>query len=429
LHRRQLLATACLLPLAGCRLMPERELINPCLGPALPAPLARHEVVLAALEGLNTSGLWDAHVHLLGTGDGGSGAWVNPAMRSLLHPLRMTQFHFYMNAACLDSGGIDEGYTARLHGLLNEMPAGVRAMLLAFDYVHDDQGHPAPSATVFHTPDHYARDVARRSPDRFEWIASIHPYREDAVGALRRAAADGARAVKWLPPVMEMDPGSPRCDAFYAALRETGLPLLVHCGEERAVHGASRQDLGNPLRLRRPLEQGVTIVVAHCASLGTGIDLDAGAVGPILPNIELFARLMDEHRHEGLLFGEISALTQRNRFGRALETIVHRRDWHHRLINGSDYPLPAVMPLFSVREMAERGYLDPADVPVLRDLRRYNALWFDLVLKRRVRIRGDSFDPIVFESRRVFDAPGQGGGRQSEAGEEQAPSGTPIPGC
>jgi hypothetical protein len=41
------------------------------------------------------------------------------------------------------------------------------------------------------------------------------------------------------------------------------------------VKGGNREDFGNPLRLRRPLEQGVRVLVAHCASLGSGLDLDA----------------------------------------------------------------------------------------------------------------------------------------------------------
>ena len=40
--------------------------VNPCLSP-LPDSLARHELVLAAFEGLEAAALWDVHAHLLGT--------------------------------------------------------------------------------------------------------------------------------------------------------------------------------------------------------------------------------------------------------------------------------------------------------------------------------------------------------------------------
>lgn len=74
----------------------------------------------------------------------------------------------------------------------------------------------------------------------------LHPYRPDALEALQAAIAGGARAVKWLPAAMGMDPASPRCDAFYRVLAETRLPLIVHCGEEKAVKGGDTQHLGNP---------------------------------------------------------------------------------------------------------------------------------------------------------------------------------------
>ena len=41
-------------------------------------------------------------------------------------------------------------------------------------------------------------------------------------------------------------------------------------------------DFGNPLRLRRALDAGVRVVVAHCASMGQDRDLDRGAAGPLV---------------------------------------------------------------------------------------------------------------------------------------------------
>jgi len=42
--------------------------------------------VRAAWDGLDATKVWDAHAHLVGTGDSGSGITVNPAMESLLDP-------------------------------------------------------------------------------------------------------------------------------------------------------------------------------------------------------------------------------------------------------------------------------------------------------------------------------------------------------
>ena len=73
------------------------------------------------------------------------------------------------------------------------------------------------------------------------------------MAALEQAKAEGARAVKWLPSAMGIDPASPLCDDFYRTLARLDLPLISHAGTENAVHGVGRSELGNPLKLRRPL--------------------------------------------------------------------------------------------------------------------------------------------------------------------------------
>src|SRR5438552_3506273 len=81
------------------------------------------------------------------------------------------------------------------------------------------------------------------------------------------------------------------CARFYGTLVRTATPLLTHAGEEAAVDAAAAQELGNPLRLRRALDHGVRVIVAHCGTLGKGIDLDKGAHGPRVSNFALFTRL------------------------------------------------------------------------------------------------------------------------------------------
>jgi len=213
----------------------------------------------------------------------------------------------------------------------------------------------------------------------------------------------GARAVKWLPAAMGIDPASVRCDRFYQALARHDVPLITHAGLERAVD-ADVQEYGNPLRLRRPLEHGVRVVVAHCASMGQDRDLDRGPEGPATDSFELFARMMDEPRWQGRLFGDISAMTQLNRAGPALARVIERDDWHARLLNGSDYPLPGVMPLYSVDYLVEQGFVARAAASVLKDIRSHNPLLFDFVVKRALRWKGKRFADSVFQTRAFFEA-------------------------
>jgi mannonate dehydratase len=393
---------------AGCATWrmywPEQGFWNPCLA-QLPRHLAEHELVNAAWEGLDPAHVWDCHSHLIGTGDSGSGIEVHPDTDSLLDPAQYARRLFFLNAGCAHEapGNVDRTYVERMHNLLDGMRPGVKLLLFAFDRAYGEDGRALPERTTFYVPDTYARDTARRHPQYFEWAASIHPYRDDCVAALEAARRDGARAVKWLPAAMGMDPASPRCDRFYAALARTGLPLISHAGLERAVLGTDTQDYGNPLRLRRALDAGVRVVVAHCASMGQDRDLDRGANGPPVDSFELFARMMGEKRYEGRLFGDISAMTQLNRAGPALAQVVERADWHPRLLNGSDYPLPGVMPIFSVDFLVSLGLVEAAAGPVLKEIRSHNPLLFDFVTKRSLRSNGRRLPNSVFETRRFFE--------------------------
>jgi len=372
---------------------------NPCRA-ALPPHLANHELLAAAWEGIDPAAVWDMHVHLLGTGDGASGVFLNPRMASLLYPTLYVRRAFFLNAACGES---DRRYVERLHALAQELRPGAKLLLFAFERVHDAHGAADLEHSAFYVPDAYARDTARAHPQRFEWAASIHPYRPDALEALAQAKRDGARAVKWLPGAMGIDPASPRCAPFYDGLRAHDLPLITHAGAELAVVGHDWDDYGNPLRLRPALEAGVRVVIAHCASLGEDRDLDRGEHGRYLPSFALFERLMGEPRYEKHLYADISALTQLNRARPALARALEEQRWQARLLNGSDYPLPGVMPIYSVDYLLSLKLIAPAAAPVLREIRLYNPLLFDFVLKRSLESNGKRFAPRVFQTRGFFE--------------------------
>lgn len=388
--------------LGGWKYWPEQGLTNPCLG-KLPESLAQHPLVQSIWAGLDPTQVWDCHVHLVGSGDSGSGAWISPAMDDPRHPILQMQKAFYTNAGCVREapGQLDHSYVTRLLDLVGGMRPGFKAMLFAFDWFHDENGQPDHDRSIFYIPNQYAAQVTRHHPDAFGWVASIHPYRADCVDALQAVIREGALAVKWLPSAMGIDPLSPKCDRFYEALATADMPIISHAGRELAVPGGN-QDLGNPLRLRRAMDHGVRVVIAHCASDGDDQDIDRGTNGPRLRSYDLFARLMDEPRYTNKLHGDISALTQLNRVW-ALTDILRRSDWHPRLLNGSDYPLPGVMPLFSATDLTNRELLDAPHVPVLQEVRAHNPLLFDFALKRLLRMGPHRFPSSVFETSRFFE--------------------------
>jgi len=378
----------------------------------MPPQLANHPVVRAAWEGVAAEQLWDCHVHLVGVGDNNSDIWVTPNMSSVQHPLQYLQKKFYLNASCTGDavGQVDATYTKKLAHLLETMQPGTatqdhgRLMMFAFDWNYAEDGSKREYLSTFYVPNHAARDAARKYPQHFAWVASIHPYRKDALAAIETAVEEGAVAMKWLPAAMGMDPDAPRCDAYFALMAKYDLPLIVHAGEEKAVQGEGYQHLGNPLRLRRALQAGVRVVVAHCASHGMDTDFER-ADKPVVESFELFERMMAEPQYRGRLFGEISAITQINRM-HILPRILAHGDWHSRLLHGSDYPLVGVMPLFSVKKFAEQGLLDTAIVPVIQELRDYNPLLFDFVLKRHLRLQTPEgikkFPASIFATRDFF---------------------------
>jgi uncharacterized protein len=404
-NRRTFLAAASASLLGGCKFSFEQGVMNECRNPHA-VNLASHPLVRAAWEGLRADRVWDVHVHLFGNGRADKGVWVDPHFDEGFGPTSRVRRMFFMNAACAgtDESRLDTEMVARLARLADELPAGAKVMLLAFDFTYDETGKRRDDLTTFSISNAYARHVALSRPDRFEWTASVHPYRDDAVQALTAAKAVGARAVKWLPPTMGIDLTHPRCAPVYDALVRLDLPLLVHVGEEKAVHGADRGELANPLTLRAPLDRGVRVIAAHCGTLGSSPDLDANGnpdKAPTVTNLSLFARLMSERRYEGRLFGDLSAITQANRSG-VVPLILAQRDWEGRLLNGSDYPLPGILPLFSMNQLVSEGVLDAGAVPVLRELRQTNALLFDFVLKRCLDYRGSKFAASAFETRDFF---------------------------
>jgi len=106
--------------------------------------------------------------------------------------------------------------------------------------------------------------------------------------------------------------------------------------------------------------------------------------------------------HLQSLYGDISAITQMNRAGPPLGYIVEREDWHTRLVNGSNYPLPGIIPRFSGDALTEQGMMDARMAPDSRAIRDHNPLLFDFVRKRHLRSGGQRLADAVFHTRDCF---------------------------
>ena len=355
------------------------------------------DLVKRAFDDIDSSRLVDHHVHIAGLGVGGTNAFVNPKMLTWRHPFHRLKLKVYMSSAGVaDEDKADPQAVARLASLVASIKDHGKHRLLAFDKHYRRDGSVNLEKTEFYVPNEYVFELAGRHPELFVPNISVNPYRPDAIDELEKWARRGARVVKWLPNAMGIDPSDPQCDPFYEKMRELDLILLSHGGEEKAVEAEKDQKLGNPLLLRRALDHGVKVIVAHCAGLGANEDLDSKD-RKIVDNFDLFLRLMDEKRYEGLVFGELSAMTQFNRSGK-LRTLLKREDLHERLVNGSDYPLPAVNLLIRTRPLVKQGYINTDEADSLKAIYDYNPLLFDFVLKRTLKLPGTSkgFPASVF---------------------------------
>ncbi len=345
------------------------------------------------------------HAHLLGTGDSGSGCHVNASLYSLWRPIEVLRRKNILGAACVDetTSDVDRQYLGTLSRLMADFPAGAKAALLAFECAYDDRGKRDLAQSTFHVPNEYAAAAVAAHRERFEWVASVHPYREDAVPRIAAARAKGAIALKWLPSATNINWRDARLNPVYEYLARTRMPLIAHFGEEKAVPGAGRDEFLNPLLARIPLERGVRLIMAHCASLGHAADLDRTSKSTV-PCFELFARLMGERTFEPLLLADTSAVFQDNRSAVVWQRIIAETAWHPRLVHGSDYPLPGVWPLYNLEALTYANVLDPTLVPTLQSIRRRNVLLFDFVLKRQLRFGGTTLASSVFMARNTLGA-------------------------
>lgn len=358
---------------------------------------AAQKILDNTFNGLNEKCLIDVHLHAVGNGEDNSGNWVNEDMASLLAPYKKLQFNVYLSASGIDDlRHVESQYNKRLIQLLESEPRYGRAFILGFDYHRDANGKIDKSHTSFHIDNDYVMKVSNAHP-RLMPAISIHPDRPDAVSELERFGKAGVKLLKWLPNAMRIDPSDPKHKLFYQTMNKYGMILLSHAGIEKAVEGEAYQELGNPLRLRYPLSLGVKVIAAHAASRGQCIDMDDPNKAHV-DCFDLFWRIFNEKKWDGLLFADNSGLTIHARLGKPLDVLLENPQFHHRLMNGSDYPLPAINILYRTSQLRSEGYLTDAEADALNELYKFNPLVFDLAMKRTLRHpkTGQQFKPEAF---------------------------------
>lgn len=269
----------------------------------------------------------DVHVHVLGVGTGSTGCWMHDEMKSSIQA-RAGLWNLRLS---IDQPDLDQAYVEYLRTRIRRAGFLKQVVLLAQDYTHTERGERDEARTPFYTPNDFVAGLARAHPE-FLFGASVHPYRPDALDELDRAAEMGAVLLKWIPNVQAIRMDDPRCRAFYRRMAQHKIALLPHVGDEQAMFVAG-QEYGDPRTLTAALEEGVTVIAAHIASMG---ERDGRS------NFDALCEMFPKWPN---LYADTSAMTLFTRW-RTLLRVAERTDLHARLVHGSDFPLPPASTLF-----------------------------------------------------------------------------------
>jgi len=311
----------------------------------------------------------DCHIHLVGTGAGGTGCWYRPrGLTRLGEPFLLRSVG--MRWQDLRGPDFDRQYAEVLAGFVRG--AGLdRALVLAQELPHREDGTPLPDRASFYVPNAHVLAMAREHPE-FLAAVSIHPARADALEELERCLEGGAAALKCLPNVQGIDWNNARYTRFLERMAETGLPLLAHTGSERTMPVLDPR-LADPEVLRRPLEIGVTCIAAHAGTGTMLLDPDY---------LEVFARMCARFPN---LYGDNSALAALNfRLRPGALRVLTTPPLVDRILHGSDLPVPVsgllpwgfgMLPWTDFREAA----------------REQNPVARDALLKRRLGFPEETF--------------------------------------
>ena len=324
----------------------------------------------------------DCHVHVVGTGTGGTGCWYRPrGLTRIGAPFLVRSVGLTMRD--LRGPEFDQVYAQRLLEYVQASPSIDAVMLLAHELPYREDGTAMPETASFYVPNSHVLGLARAHREFLAGV-SIHPARKDAMEELERCLAGGAAALKCLPNVQGIDWNDRRHTRFLERMAEAKLPLLAHTGSERTMPVVDAK-LASPRVLTRALEIGVTCIAAHC---GTGMLL-------LDPDyLDVFAEMTERFPN---LYGDNSALAALNFRLRpsALKRLTSGA-LAERILHGSDLPVPSsgLLP-WAGGMMSWREYRESARVAV--------PLERDAVLKRALGFGEETFTRAGTVLRGVVD--------------------------
>jgi len=166
---------------------------------------------------------------------------------------------------------------------------------------------------------------------------SINPMRPDALDLIDKYTELGFKGAKFLQNYWGVNTKDQHYRAYFEKLKSKNLPLIVHIGSESSVH--SFKECESIEMLQHPLEVGVNVIAAHMAlSYEPKKILKALSSNPKNFNEDYFTLLEMLQKHPNL-YADLSALLTPVR-AKVLRHLSQQKDVHHKLLFGTDYPVP-----------------------------------------------------------------------------------------
>ena len=204
----------------------------------------------------------DIHTHIIGPGNSGKGCRMS---KEFIFSRTFASMLMALKAYPFDV--TDE----RLREILLKVIASSEkidyAVLLAIDGVYKNNKYVESESHIVISND-YVMDIAK-TDKRVLFGASVHPYREarEMLAETMRCINAGAVLFNWMPSWQQIDPEDDRCVPFYFCLAKERVPLLCHTGAEfiAKAEGLKVNRYVCPAKLKRALDIGVRVIVAHCS--------------------------------------------------------------------------------------------------------------------------------------------------------------------
>ena len=232
-----------------------------------------------------------------------------------------------------------ETYVQAMAAAVNNSIHVEKTCLFGVDSRVDSRGREIHRDTTVCATNSDVIEVAHRYPDRFIPFFSINPLRADALDLIDEYTEKGCAGAKFLQNYWQVDLNDEALLPYYEKLRKLQLPLVIHIGSEFAIE--SKKQFEGSRMLHLPLQAGVTVIAAH---MGLGqinhwlAPWRNLSQNPAWFDKDYFHILEMLETHDNL-YGDLSAMLIPLR-ARALKHLAAQKQVHHKILFGTDYPVP-----------------------------------------------------------------------------------------